>query len=73
MKAGDWVNIEGGASYGLIGRLVEFKKGLRVVVSVCLLHRSVCLEVDQQRLLPLVVRAGPRPKVFAPQHEDEVA
>ena len=49
-KAGERVIIRGGALDGVTGRVVNFRKGLRVVVSISLLQRAVALEVDAARL-----------------------
>jgi transcription antitermination factor NusG len=50
LSTGEWVRIRGGALDGMIGRVITFRKGLRVVVSISLLKRSVSLEVDHERL-----------------------
>jgi transcription antitermination factor NusG len=53
LRQGDEVQIEGGPLDGLIGNLVNVKKGPRVVVSVTLLQRSVAVEVDGCRIRPV--------------------
>jgi transcription antitermination factor NusG len=67
LETGDWVSIVGGSLDGLVGRLVEFKKDARVVISVSLLQRSVCIEVDRQRLQPLHPTASPAMEISARQ------
>jgi len=52
VKAGEWVCITHGALEGLTGMVVKCKKGLRVVVSVALLQRSVAVEVDRLQIRP---------------------
>jgi len=50
LKTGNFVRIRGGALDGTIGRVITFRKGLRVVVSISLLERSVSLEIHYERL-----------------------
>jgi transcription antitermination factor NusG len=50
LRTGESVIIRGGSLDGTIGRVMAFRKGLRVIVSITLLERSVCLEVDHERL-----------------------
>jgi transcription antitermination factor NusG len=47
---GQWVFIEKGPLSGLTGRVAECKSGLRVVVSVDLLQRSVAVEVNRSQI-----------------------
>lgn len=49
---GDWVCIEDGPLKGLTGIVTESKKGLRVVVSVSLLQRSVAVEISRCHVRP---------------------
>ena len=49
---GDWVCIDDGPLKGLTGMVTECKKGLRVVVSVSLLQRSVAVEVSRLHIRP---------------------
>jgi transcription antitermination factor NusG len=49
---GQWVCIESGPLEGLTGVVVECKAGLRVVVSVALLQRSVAVEVNRTQVRP---------------------
>jgi transcription antitermination factor NusG len=50
LRTGERVVIRGGALDGVVGRLIHFRNGLRVAVSVSLLERAVSLEVDISRL-----------------------
>jgi transcription antitermination factor NusG len=50
LRIGEWVRISGGALDGTIGQVMMFRKGLRVVVSISILERSVSLEVSHERL-----------------------
>ena len=50
LRTGERVVIHGGALEGVVGRIANFRKGPRVVVSVSLLQRAVALEVDVSRL-----------------------
>ena len=58
LAAGQSVVIERGPLRGVEGVLQEVKKGFRLVVSVNLLQRSVCAEVDRNWIRP--VGAAPR-------------
>ena len=58
LAAGQSVVIERGPLRGVEGVLQEVKKGFRLVVSVHLLQRSVCAEVDRSWIRP--VGAAPR-------------
>lgn len=60
LEMGQPVRIEGGALDGLSGILCDCRKPARVVVSVALLHRSVAVEVDRERVIP--VRPAPLEK-----------
>ena len=48
LKEGSWVRIKCGPLRELEGRLVRFKAGPRLVISVALLAKSVAVEVDLQ-------------------------
>jgi transcription antitermination factor NusG len=61
LKAGDWVVVESGALYGLIGILLDSRKTARVVVSMTLLNRAVAVEVDRAAVKPVK-----QPKQYAP-------
>jgi transcription antitermination factor NusG len=50
---GDSVRIEGGSLDGLTGIVLDSRRITRVIVSVSLLQRSVAIEVDRVRLVPL--------------------
>ena len=53
LHVGQRVRLVGGALHGVEGILIEFKKGLRVVLSVSLLQRSVAVEIDQESVEPI--------------------
>lgn len=52
INSGHWVHIESGPLEGLSGTVIESKKGLRVIVSVALLQRSVAIEVNRSQIRP---------------------
>jgi transcription antitermination factor NusG len=52
VNKGDWVRVEKGPLAGLSGVVAECKSGLRVVVSIGLLQRSVAVEVNQSQIRP---------------------
>lgn len=52
LAKGDWVCIDEGPLKGLTGMVTECKKGLRVVVSVSLLQRSIAVEVSRPHIRP---------------------
>jgi transcription antitermination factor NusG len=52
MAAGQRVTISGGPLNGLEGTLMEVRKGLRLVVSVEMLQRSVLVEIDREWVVP---------------------
>jgi transcription antitermination factor NusG len=47
VAVGETVRIEDGPLEGLVGRVVDVKKSLRLVLSVTLLQRSVLVEMDR--------------------------
>lgn len=53
LEVGDRVRIEGEVLGGLEGILISFRGTQRIVVSVALLRRSVALEIERSRILPL--------------------
>jgi transcription antitermination factor NusG len=53
LEVGQRVRIEDHALRGLVGILVGFKGGHRIVVSVSLLQRSVSLEIDRALVSPI--------------------
>jgi transcription antitermination factor NusG len=53
LEVGQRVRIEDHALQGLEGILMAFKGSQRVVISVSLLQRSVALEIDRARIIPL--------------------
>jgi transcription antitermination factor NusG len=56
LNTGDRVQVIDGPLAGLEGILLEFKKSLRLVVSVTLLQRSVAVEIDGDWVRPLSPR-----------------
>jgi transcription antitermination factor NusG len=50
---GQQVMMCGGPLEGLSGALIENRKGLRLVIAVNLLHRSVLVEIDREWVVPL--------------------
>lgn len=54
LAAGQEVRIEGGPFDGLTGFLTDCRKVTRVVVSLSLLLRSVAVEVDRARVVPVL-------------------
>jgi transcription antitermination factor NusG len=55
---GEEVQMQGGPLVGLIGRLLEIKSSMRLVLSVRLLNRSVLVEIERDWVRPLA-RKGP--------------
>lgn len=53
LKEGDTVRIEWGPMRGLEGLLLKLKDGIRLVVSVTLLQRSVAVEIDRLWIRPV--------------------
>jgi transcription antitermination factor NusG len=53
LATGQLARIEGGSLDGLSGILFNCRKESRVVISVTLLQRSVAIEVDRERVVPL--------------------
>jgi transcription antitermination factor NusG len=59
LQVGDRVRVERGAMRGLEGTLLRTKDGLRLVISVELLQRSIAVELDQESVVPVkVIRVG---------------
>jgi transcription antitermination factor NusG len=58
LEIGDRVRIKDDVLDGMEGILASFKGSHRVVISVTLLRRSVALEIDRARVLPIT---SPRP------------
>ena len=58
---GEAVTMSDGPLKGLSGTLMEVRKGLRLVVSVQLLHRSVLIEIDRDWIV-----CGKLPKLRCP-------
>jgi transcription antitermination factor NusG len=52
LLAGEEVMMCGGPLSGLTGTLMEVRKGLRMVVSVQLLQRSIAVEIDREWVVP---------------------
>jgi transcription antitermination factor NusG len=59
LKCGDWVRVKAGPLEGIEGILVRYKKLIRLVLSVHLLEKSVCVEVDAWMVEP-APRTTPR-------------
>ena len=53
LEVGERVRIKHDVLDGMEGILTSFKGGHRVIISVTLLRRSVALEIDRSRILPL--------------------
>jgi transcription antitermination factor NusG len=53
LQAGERVLIERGPLAGLEGNLLEIKNGLRIVISVELLQRSISAEIDRSWIRPI--------------------
>jgi transcription termination/antitermination protein NusG len=53
LEIGEKVRIKDEALGGLEGILISFRKAHRIVVSVSLLRRSVALEIDRSRVVPI--------------------
>ncbi len=53
LEVGQHVKIESEALQGVEGILVAFRGGHRVVISISLLCRSVAMEVDRARVIPI--------------------
>ena len=62
LMAGDQVVMSAGPLTGLTGTLVEIKNGVRLVLSVQLLNRSVLVEIDRDWVTPAQdkLRLGPK-------------
>jgi transcriptional antiterminator NusG len=59
LAVGQEVQIEGGPFDGVTGFLVDCRKVTRVVASVSLLQRSVAVEVDRARVVPVFRQKSP--------------
>jgi transcription antitermination factor NusG len=53
LAIGEDVQIQGGPLIGLIGKLLEIKKSMRLVLSVNLLNRSILVEIEKDWVRPL--------------------
>jgi transcriptional antiterminator NusG len=53
LEPGQQVTMCGGPLEGLSGTLIENRKGLRLLISVNLLHRAVLVEIDREWVIPL--------------------
>ena len=59
LKAGDRVCVTQGAMRGVEGTLLRTKDGLRLVIGVELLQRSIAVELDRESVIPAkILRAG---------------
>jgi transcription antitermination factor NusG len=56
LLAGELVTMSEGPLKGLTGKLTEVRKGLRLVISVELLRRSVLVEIDRAWVMPIQPR-----------------
>lgn len=54
LEIGQRILVESDALKGMEGILVDFRGSKRIVISVSLLRRSVCLEIDRSRVRPIV-------------------
>ena len=63
---GDAVSIGEGPFRGYSGTVVRTKGPLRLVVSVTMLRRSVCVELDREVLVPLVSRVDRSGRASSP-------
>jgi transcription antitermination factor NusG len=54
LEIGQRILVESDALRGLEGILIDFRGRKRIVISVSLLRRSVCLEIDRARVRPTV-------------------
>ena len=60
LEVGQAVEIAEGPLAGLLGTVTEFKKTLRLVLSVTLLCRSVLVEIDRDWIRPIAPIAAQR-------------
>jgi len=58
LAKGDLISIEDGPLRGVTGRLASVGKGLRVVVSISLLQRSIAVAIDRRWVRPASERNG---------------
>ena len=70
MTVGQEVRIEGGSLDGLTGFLQDCRKVTRVVATVTLLQRSVAVEVDRSRVVPIVRGTSRRSPPVFPRRSD---
>jgi transcription antitermination factor NusG len=66
VEVGQRVRIKQDVLDGMEGILTSFKGSHRVIISVTLLRRSVALEIDRERIVPVAIepaRAAKRPAV----------
>jgi transcription antitermination factor NusG len=66
VEIGERVRIKDDVLNGMEGILMSFKGSHRVVISVTLLRRSVALEIDRSRIIPL---GSPRTALFGAAEE----
>jgi transcription antitermination factor NusG len=60
LHVGSKVYIEGGPLAGVEGIIINTDKVYRLIVSVSLLQRSVCVEIDREWARPILDGTGPR-------------
>jgi len=65
LAVGEHVQMDGGPLVGLVGRVLEIKKSMRLVLSVELLNRSILVEIERDWVRPLASRKGPLSQNFA--------
>ncbi|HQR65805.1 MAG TPA: transcription termination/antitermination NusG family protein [Thermoanaerobaculia bacterium] len=63
---GDEIVVADGPFRGYTGTVVRTKGPLRLVVSVTMLRRSVCVEIDREALVPLAPRVERSGRVSSP-------
>jgi transcription antitermination factor NusG len=68
LQAGDAVRVERGPLRGLEGTVLKEKDGLRLVIAVELLRRSMCVDLEADMVVPAPARATP-PRLRSPAWE----
>lgn len=64
LKAGDPVEVVQGALRGIRGILIQIKSGVRIVISVSLLQRSIAIEIDRDCVAAIAPRKPPATAVY---------
>jgi len=70
---GEKVMMSDGPLKGLTGTLMEVRKGLRLVVSVELLRRSVLIEIDRDWVVPNGLSRHPYAEALSAKNSSQVA